>query len=131
MNGGVRRCEEVVAGVDLHEATVAIPMSDRHVVVDAVDVGIHFFFFQAEDGIRDGTVTGVQTCALPILGFLSAIERGQMSASIGTLRKLARFYKTNILDFFDPSEANPHLVRPERRKVLEAEIGRASCRERV
>src|SRR5438309_9035476 len=24
------------------------------------------FFFQAEDGIRDGTVTGVQTCALPI-----------------------------------------------------------------
>src|SRR5205085_7434910 len=28
-----------------------------------------FFFFQAEDGIRDLTVTGVQTCALPILKF--------------------------------------------------------------
>src|SRR5688572_33096275 len=28
-----------------------------------------FFFFQAEDGIRDLTVTGVQTCALPILQF--------------------------------------------------------------
>src|SRR5438094_2609960 len=28
----------------------------------------YFFFFQAEDGIRDRTVTGVQTCALPILG---------------------------------------------------------------
>src|SRR6266702_4949772 len=27
-----------------------------------------FFFFQAEDGIRDGHVTGVQTCALPICG---------------------------------------------------------------
>src|SRR5215208_7691877 len=27
---------------------------------------ILFFFFQAEDGIRDGHVTGVQTCALPI-----------------------------------------------------------------
>src|SRR5260370_38529350 len=26
-----------------------------------------FFFFQAEDGIRDSSVTGVQTCALPIL----------------------------------------------------------------
>src|SRR6266481_7445346 len=26
----------------------------------------YFFFFQAEDGIRDGTVTGVQTCALPV-----------------------------------------------------------------
>src|SRR2546430_7489416 len=29
-----------------------------------------FFFFQAEDGIRDLTVTGVQTCALPICGGL-------------------------------------------------------------
>src|SRR5437867_8021196 len=29
---------------------------------------LSFFFFQAEDGIRDRTVTGVQTCALPILG---------------------------------------------------------------
>src|SRR5207253_8333980 len=28
---------------------------------------VNFFFFQAEDGIRDGHVTGVQTCALPIL----------------------------------------------------------------
>src|SRR5207248_6148372 len=27
---------------------------------------VFFFFFQAEDGIRDRTVTGVQTCALPI-----------------------------------------------------------------
>src|SRR2546430_4262589 len=27
---------------------------------------MYFFFFQAEDGIRDLTVTGVQTCALPI-----------------------------------------------------------------
>src|SRR6266581_7989541 len=33
-----------------------------------------FFFFQAEDGIRDGRVTGVQTCALPILE--SLIEDG-------------------------------------------------------
>src|SRR3989337_3090802 len=31
-----------------------------------VTVGLLFFFFQAEDGIRDATVTGVQTCALPI-----------------------------------------------------------------
>src|SRR2546427_9428375 len=30
------------------------------------DCFIFFFFFQAEDGIRDLTVTGVQTCALPI-----------------------------------------------------------------
>src|SRR5207248_6288185 len=30
------------------------------------DRGVDVFFFQAEDGIRDRTVTGVQTCALPI-----------------------------------------------------------------
>src|SRR5205085_6305334 len=33
-----------------------------------------FFFFQAEDGIRDLTVTGVQTCALPI----SVIRRAEL-----------------------------------------------------
>src|SRR2546430_10153112 len=32
-----------------------------------------FFFFQAEDGIRDLTVTGVQTCALPISGHLPGL----------------------------------------------------------
>src|SRR5205823_9073615 len=31
------------------------------------DLFFFFFFFQAEDGIRDKLVTGVQTCALPIL----------------------------------------------------------------
>src|SRR2546430_9359341 len=32
---------------------------------------LRFFFFQAEDGIRDLTVTGVQTCALPILSLIA------------------------------------------------------------
>ena len=35
-------------------------------VGDAAKVMFVFFFFQAEDGIRDIGVTGVQTCALPI-----------------------------------------------------------------
>src|SRR2546430_1408994 len=38
------------------------------------------FFFQAEDGIRDLTVTGVQTCALPIL-LRRARERRSISAA--------------------------------------------------
>src|SRR2546430_10513661 len=41
-----------------------------------------FFFFQAEDGIRDLTVTGVQTCALPIYArqrFSVLIERGRIA----------------------------------------------------
>ena len=57
------------------------------------------------------------------VGFLSALERSHMSASVGTLRKLARFYKTNILDFFDATESNSRLVPPDKRKVLEAGPG--------
>src|SRR5438309_1353648 len=40
-------------------------------------VVLSFFFFQAEDGIRDGTVTGVQTCALPILVETELRELGE------------------------------------------------------
>src|SRR5690606_40394467 len=35
----------------------------------------HFFFFQAEDGIRDFHVTGVQTCALPIWDHVGPSDR--------------------------------------------------------
>src|SRR5687767_15360931 len=45
---------------------------------------LHFFFFQAEDGIRDKLVTGVQTCALPIsLAICWAVRcaRGARSAT--------------------------------------------------
>src|SRR5256885_6615747 len=44
-----------------------------------------FFFFQAEDGIRDYKVTGVQTCALPIL--VAASHRAQLvlAALLGPL----------------------------------------------
>src|SRR5438876_5739255 len=38
-----------------------------------------FFFFQAEDGIRDGRVTGVQTCALPISAFDSPLSPNRES----------------------------------------------------
>src|SRR5215211_7986181 len=38
----------------------------------------YFFFFQAEDGIRDHCVTGVQTCALPILRGKPYIARLQL-----------------------------------------------------
>jgi DNA-binding transcriptional MerR regulator/quercetin dioxygenase-like cupin family protein len=57
------------------------------------------------------------------VGFLSALERSQMSGSVGTLRKLARFYKTNILEFFDANGAASRQVRPADRKVLEAGAG--------
>src|SRR5688500_20251011 len=70
-----------------------------------------FFFFQAEDGIRDYKVTGVQTCALPISTRASPSIRtatGSRSRSDGALHS-----------------AN------EPAASVGAKIGRASCRERV
>ena len=57
------------------------------------------------------------------VGFLSALERSQMSGSVSTLRKLARFYKTNILEFYEAGAATSRQVRPAERKVLEAGAG--------
>jgi DNA-binding transcriptional MerR regulator/quercetin dioxygenase-like cupin family protein len=67
---------------------------------------------------RDLSLAEVAKAVGISVGFLSAIERSHMSASVGTLRKLARYYKLNILDFFDPAQANPYLVRPNERKRL-------------
>src|SRR3989441_13294074 len=46
---------------------------------------VYFFFFQAEDGIRDKLVTGVQTCALPIS------RRGAGVRARGDLARVPRF----------------------------------------
>src|SRR6266536_3515469 len=48
---------------------------------------IFFFFFQAEDGIRDPLVTGVQTCALPILG-LAIDDFGTGYSSLSRVKDL-------------------------------------------
>lgn len=53
------------------------------------------------------------------VGFLSALERGQMRSSVATLRRIARFYKTNILSMFETNGDAQPLVRPSQRKILE------------
>src|SRR5207244_6591045 len=53
------------------------------------------------------------------VGFLSALERGQMRSSVATLRRIARFYGTNILSLFEAAGDNPRLVRPRERRILE------------
>ena len=88
------------------------------------------FFFQAEDGIRDDLVTGVQTCALPILwlccvfvsvrGLSLVVASGGHSSSRCAGLSLSR----------------PLLLRSTGSRgassvVVAHEIGRASCRERV
>src|SRR2546425_5685890 len=77
-----------------------------------------FFFFQAEDGIRDKLVTGVQTCALPILGRVGA---GVDSAVAQAQAALARYQQTIQQAFRDVSDA---LV--EHRKRREARIEQQS-----
>ena len=56
-------------------------------------------------------------------GFLSSLERSLTNASIVTLQKLAKLYRTNFLSFFDGSDQGTKLVRPAERKVLEAQPG--------
>src|SRR6266576_2830041 len=72
---------------------------------------------------RQGVVTSpAESTLVPgsvFVGFLSALERGQMRSSIATLRRLARFYRTNILSLFETAGDNPRLVRPSERKILE------------
>ena len=53
------------------------------------------------------------------VGFLSALERGQMRSSVATLRRIARFYKTNILSLFETNGDAQPLVRSSQRKILE------------
>src|ERR1700741_3818486 len=53
------------------------------------------------------------------VGFLSALERGQMRSSVATLRRIARFYKTNILSMFETNGDAQPLVRAAQRKILE------------
>src|SRR5256885_8792432 len=87
------------------------------------------FFFQAEDGIRDYKVTGVQTCALPIYTpFRSVQELGRIPgfSNPAAVGMLTRFFTVRSLMF----EANVtvHAGGASRTYV---EIGRASCRKSV
>src|SRR5689334_5401404 len=58
------------------------------------------FFYQAEDGIRDGTVTGVQTCALPISVLPTvAVPRQDLPVLIARIaRKLERRRQDRVLE---------------------------------
>src|SRR5262249_58807195 len=59
---------------------------------------LYFFFFQAEDGIRDWSVTGVQTCALPICGLIS------YGTNIANAYRQAGIYVGRILKWAKPAE---------------------------
>src|SRR5205085_8618247 len=84
-----------------------------------------FFFFQAEDGIRDLTVTGVQTCALPIwenavIERVQALER-QLRAGLEPLRRLHVVGDVRVIGGVGvvelESESADYLDRSEERRV--------------
>src|SRR2546423_7425749 len=88
-----------------------------------------FFFFQAEDGIRDKLVTGVQTCALPI----SICENPRNLWIPSPPQFRARWFslvcgkKSNTLACVEQNtNTMGNLYR-----LRQIKIGRASCRERV
>src|SRR5436309_7135903 len=83
---------------------------------------IFFFFFQAEDGIRDFHVTGVQTCALPIWGFTMArlLSRNCSFAEAWTPVESGRSRNWNNNSLLDSDEKGcPRSVacRSEERRV--------------
>src|SRR2546429_1122444 len=89
------------------------------------------FFFQAEDGIRDVAVTGVQTCALPISCSRQKAELAMWKPRIlpsarpsgaGKLKRTVWSLTTSQVDSGGKLSQDPGGC---------GEIGRASCRERV
>src|SRR5207237_3860926 len=90
------------------------------VVVYDIILVVVFFFFQAEDGIRDSSVTGVQTCALPIYGDAQTMQLVEIDALHGSCLAVAQCH------------ALPDQLRLSMLELAQngEEIGRASCRER-
>src|SRR5690348_18026705 len=82
-----------------------------------------FFFFQAEDGIRDGRVTGVQTCALPIFGD-DVTKKHQVDARISSLQgRLAEHRRR------ETALRNEVADYTSRIRTLEAKVGDVSRSE--
>src|SRR5699024_12228206 len=86
-------------------------------------------FFQAEDGIRDRNVTGVQTCALPI----SDVQRRE--DFVGAFTHELKTPMTSILGYADvlrTLQTDPEEQREAANAIYQEsrrQIGRASCRE--
>src|SRR5688572_31082857 len=81
-----------------------------------------FFFFQAEDGIRDLTVTGVQTCALPISGV------ADLPVSVVHARDRAGAHHPFQLEAREPGDLADRLLKRDLRSE-ERRVGK-ECKSR-
>src|SRR5207249_5220330 len=92
------------------------------------------FFYQAEDGIRARNVTGVQTCALPILQALDAERIGSGAAADRDVEPHQRGVGRRLDDDGHSSSSwsgSGSAITIVRRAGSKKEIGRESCREGV
>jgi DNA-binding transcriptional MerR regulator/mannose-6-phosphate isomerase-like protein (cupin superfamily) len=107
----------------LNPAAIVHVLKQQGVVSPAENTAAPGLRFRRLRQRRDLSLAQVASATGVSVGFLSALERGQMRASIGTLRRIARYYRTNILSFFEPAKDNSKLVKPTERKVLETTKG--------
>src|SRR5256885_8631673 len=93
--------------------------------------GCYFFFFQAEDGIRDYKVTGVQTCALPIWVSLPDAWRRLAAVRAGHLYAVdgAAYFNRPGPRVVDGLEILAELIHPEVFRSEERRVGK-ECRSR-
>src|SRR5437870_8448901 len=82
---------------------------------------VYIFFFQAEDGIRDGHVTGVQTCALPIC---TSICLPRLATPTPANRSTYRLPSTSYSAAPSPRSIESWLNR-DRKSVVVGKEGRA------
>src|SRR5207248_4913122 len=95
-----------------------------HIVIN------YFFFFQAEDGIRDRTVTGVQTCALPI--YASSFARWALVSWFSTAARRAANFNRNGRRSTSSTISKAECPRPgegEQARSEERRVGK-ECRTR-
>src|SRR5205085_8017394 len=88
------------------------------------------FFFQAEDGIRYLTVTGVQTCALPICSQVDWL-RHVLAVRPAEKPPHGGHHPTQYCPTCGRSLRRHGVLRCDTCQVNYEQIGRASCRERV
>src|SRR2546430_4314168 len=90
-----------------------------------------FFFFQAEDGIRDLTVTGVQTCALPISPPSAPPPRNSLSRKKSNKQPQMYPLPTLNSEYLSPP-SSPNLLTPCTFQIYRSEERRVGkeCRSR-
>src|SRR5438105_9886311 len=99
-------------------------------ILDESLVCCRFFFFQAEDGIRDPLVTGVQTCALPI-SVVHRLREDRLQAARQDAEQRAAAAEAELATLRETVGAAVEEVQRRLRELEQRlEIGRASCRER-